>query len=446
MTTGKIGTLLLLCLALAGCEKDVQLTGERIPVTVPLDASAPVEGKPAPPLPAEPGNQARAISLPPPVSNGEWSHRGGSARHSGPHGVLSAAPQRVWSGRVGAKNSRGNRISAAPVVAGGRVFAMDAKASVTAFSTSGAPMWSVDLTPAADANGEISGGGLAVEGGRVFATTGFGEMVALDAASGGVLWRQRLGSPVTGAPTVAGKAVYAVGRDGAAVAVAVETGLELWSVPGAPGAGGMIGTSGPAVGDGVVVFPFASGEVAGVSPATGEGLWIAAVAGQRLGQAYGFIGDLTGDPVIAGAATYVGSAAGKTAALETAGGKRLWTAAEGALNAPLLVGGSIFVVNDQATLVRLDAYTGEVIWKTEMPYYVKEKPKKRRAIHAHYGPVLAGRHIVVASSDGLLRLFDPVSGTMVATAEIPGGAASPPALAQGLLFVTGGDGQLHAFR
>lgn len=447
MMQAKIGTVLLLCLGLAACEKDVQLEGTRIPVSVPLDASAPVEGKPAPTVPGAPANRSAAISLPAAVSNGEWSHRGGSARHSGPHGVLSASPQLVWSGKVGAGNSRRNRISAAPVVSGGRVFAMDASANLTAFSTGGATLWAVDLTPGFDKGGEISGGGLAAEAGRVFVTTGYGELIAVDAKSGGVLWRKKLGSPVTGAPTVAGRAVYAIGRDGSAVAVSVENGKLLWQIPGAPDSSGVMGSSSPAVGDNEVLFPFPSGEIAAINPAGGERSWGGAVAGRRPGRAYAFVGDLTGEPVVSGGAIYVGSAAGRTAALEVASGKRLWVADEGALNPPLVVGGSVFVVNDEAMLVRMNAQTGEVIWKIEMPYYVKQdKPKKRKAIYAHYGPVLAGRHIMVASSDGFLRGFDPVSGAMVSSVEIPGGAASSPALAQGLLFVMGGDGKLHAFR
>ena len=139
--------------------------------------------------------------------------------------------------------------------------------------------------------------------------------------------------------------------------------------------------------------------------------WGAAVAGQRPGRAYAFIGDLTGEPVVSGGTIYAGTAGGRTVAIEAATGRRLWATGEGALNPPLAVGGSVFVVNDQAKLVRMDARTGEVIWKIEMPYYVKDKPKKQIAIYAHYGPVLAGRRIVVASSDGFLRSFDAVSYT-----------------------------------
>ena len=447
MSIKNVATGLVLCGMLAACEKDVILTGERFPVRAPLEASVPVEGEPAPVAPSDqPENTSVPITVGAAQSLGEWSHRGGNARHTAPNARLSAAPVRVFSVNIGAGNSKRQRVSASPVVAGGRVFAMDAATRLTAVSTAGAAQWSVDLTADFDRGGDVSGGGLAVQGGRVFATTGYGELVALDAASGAIVWRQRLDAPLTGAPAVDGNAVYAVGRDGSAAAVAVDTGRILWQVPGTPSASGMIGASSPAIGDAEVYFPFASGEIAAVGKDGGERAWGAAVAGKRLGRAYAIVGDITGDPVISGGVLYAGTAAGRTVAIDAATGMRLWTANEGALNPPLVVGGSVFVVNDEARLVRLDGGTGDVIWSVEMPYFTKDKAKKRKAIFAHYGPVLAGGRIVVASSDGALRLFDPTNGNMVASVDIPGGAASAPALAQGLLFVVGGNGQLHAFR
>ena len=129
-----------------------------------------------------------------------------------------------------------------------------------------------------------------------------------------------------------------------------------------------------------------------------------------------------------------------------AGGLRSWEVDEGALNAPLVVGGSVFVISDENRLVRLNGASGEVIWSTPLPYYTPAKEKKRKAIYASYGPVLAGGHIVVASSDGLLRLFNAADGTLAASTEIPGGAASAPALAGGVLYLVSGDGKLLAFR
>jgi outer membrane protein assembly factor BamB len=438
-----------LALLLAGCEREVILQGERFDVRAPLEASIPTEAQPNPQAAALlPQNASAPIALPGAGANAEWSHRGGSARHMGAHGQLSAAPARVWSAAIGTGNSKRGRVTAAPVVAGGRVFALDARSKLTAFSTGGGLLWAADLKAEFDKNAsDVSGGGLATSGGQVFATTGLGELVALDAATGAVQWRQRFDAPVIGAPTVEGNTVYAVARDGSAVAVDTANGKIRWTVGGTRAASGMVGTGSPGVGEGLAVFPFAAGEVSAVKTADGAKAWGAAVAGQRLGRAYAAgMGDLTGDPVIAGGVVYVGSAAGRTAAFNAETGQRLWTANEGAMNPPLVVGGSVFVVNDEARLVRLDASTGAVIWAVQMPYYKAEKPKRWKAITAHYGPVLAGGRVTVVSSDGGIRMFNPVDGALVGTGEIPGGAASPAALAGGMLFVVGGNGQIHAFR
>lgn len=432
---------------LAGCERELILQGERFPVRADLEASVPVEGEPAPVAPPDrPENRVEPIALPAAQANAAWTHRGGGADHAQPHGALSAAPARVWSVAIGSGNSRKNRISAAPVVADGRVFTMDSAAVVQATSTGGAVIWQADLTAEFDRGGGASGGGLATAGGRVYATTAYGELVALDAATGAVVWRQRLDSPVTGAPAVADGIVYAAGRDGSGWAVAADTGRVKWTVPGAVGATGVLGAAGPSVGANLVLFPFANGSITAALKVSGVQVWQAPVTGQRVGRAYGGLTDITGDAVILGDVTYAGTASGRTAAFDTSSGERIWTAVEGALNPPLVVGGSVFLVNDENRLVRLDAATGEPVWAIDMPYFTKDKPKRRKAIIPHFGPVLAGGRLAVVSGDGQLRLFNPADGALVGGAEIPGGAASAPALAGGTLYVVGANGQLHAFR
>ncbi len=435
-----------LAFGLAACAPEVILPGERFDPRTPLDASLPTDTNPAPVQGATtPENRSVALALPGAQTLAGWPQRGGSVRHDSPHGALSAAPALVWAVPIGTANSRQNRIAAAPVVADGRVFAMDAAAGLTAVSTSGAALWHADLTPQFDVNSLISGGGLSVDGAGLFATTGYGEVVALDTGSGAVRWRQRLDSVASGAPLATGGVVYLTSRDGSAWALSQSDGRILWTVPGLPASAGVLGSAAPSFGGDRVFFPFTSGEIGAIG-LDGTPVWVGAVAGQRLGRAYASNGDLTGDPVLVGDTLYLGAASGTTAALDAATGARIWTAPEGAMNPPLVVGGSVFVVNDESRLVRLDAATGAVIWAVQMPYFVNEEPKKRKGIVAHYGPVLAGGRIAVASGDGLLRLFSPTDGTMVATAELPGGAAAAPALAQGLLFVVAANGQLLAFR
>ncbi|TCO70955.1 PQQ-like beta-propeller repeat protein [Rhodovulum euryhalinum] len=433
-----IGTLATLAL-LAGCsEKELILPGERLGVREALGLEDPQ---------AEAGEQvSTALALPPAVARADHPQPGGSATHLTEHAALAAVPARVWSADIGQGNTRRHRITASPVVAGGKVFAMDSQSRVTAVTTGGGVLWSADLTPPSERKADASGGGLAYGDGRLFATTGFGALVALDPATGAELWTQRTDAPVTGAPAYRDGLVYVVSRDARAWAVRAEDGRVQWQLPGTPAPSGMVGGAAPAVSDRLAVFPIGSAELVATLRQSGVRVWQASVAGQRRGFVYATVTDIMADPVISGNVLYTGNQSGRAVALEANSGERLWTAEEGAYGAVVPVGGSVFMVSDQAQLVRLDADTGQTIWAVDMPYFTKEKLKRRKAIHAHFGPVLAGGRLWVASDDGLMRAFSPESGALVTTVEVPGGAASRPVVAGGTLYVVSDRGQLHAFR
>jgi len=426
----------LAAVALAACEKEVILQGERLD---PREVLAPEAAPAATPV-------AVALKLPAAQGNAEWTHRAGAPSHALINPAIGAGSTRIWSANIGAASGRKHRITADPVVAGGRVFTLDSHAGVTATATSGATLWQADLTPPGENPESASGGGLAAAGGAVYATTGFGELVALEAATGRVLWRQKFDAGIGGAPTVSGEIVYVVARDASAWAVRTSDGKVLWQLPGTPSGSGMTGVSAPAVNDRLVVFPFPSGELIAALKTGGLTLWQSKVAGARPGRAYTSVLDLTGDPVIVGKVVYAGSSAGKVTAFDVDTGDRIWTAKEGAVSPVQVAGGSVFLVSDENRLVRLDAATGEEIWAIELPYYLKDKIKKQQAIHVHYGPLLAGGKLFLASSDGLLRVYDPTSGNLIGQAEIPGGAATDPVVAGSTLYVVGMNGQLHAFR
>ena len=235
LQTGLVTGLCLIALLGACKPRELILPGERFNVRTPLDASVPVDGQPAPVAPPDRAdNISQPISLPAASANPDWTHRAGNSRHLMPHGALSASPQRVFSANIGAGSSRRNRIAAAPIVADGRIYTIDGLSGLVATSTSGARLWAVDLTAQFDKGGKVSGGGLAYGGGRLFAATGYGEVVAVDPASGAVIWRQRFDAPVMGAPTVDNGVVYVSGRDGAAFALTADTGRVLWDIPGTP--------------------------------------------------------------------------------------------------------------------------------------------------------------------------------------------------------------------
>ncbi|MCV2868959.1 PQQ-binding-like beta-propeller repeat protein [Defluviimonas sp. WL0002] len=436
---------------LVGCsDGELILPGDRV---MPRDASLP-EGEATLRMsaasnasgPAAVSPVAVPISLPAAVANADWPQRGGGGTHKAPHAAFSAAPSLVWSASIGAGDSRKNRITASPVVAGGRVFTLDAEATVAATGTNGAPLWQTDLTPATDSGGDASGGGLAADGGRVYATTGFGEVIAMDAQTGAVIWRQRLDGIASGGPSVSDGLVYVATRDGSATAISATNGRIAWQIPAVASQSGVVGVSSPAFDGRLVIFPFASGQLIAVEKSSGTGLWAGQVAGRRLGRAYASITDLTGDPIIDGSSVYAGSASGRLASFSAETGQQGWTADDGAAGLFTVAGGAIFLVNDEAQLVRLDAATGESVWRVDMPYFTKAKDKRRKSIYAHYGPVLAGGRLWVASSDESLKAFDPASGAIVQQVPLPAGAASAPVVAGGTLYVVSKNGKLLAFR
>jgi outer membrane protein assembly factor BamB len=386
-----------------------------------------------------------AIALPVPRRTAAWPMRGGAADNDPGHAALGAAPAPLWSVQIGEGNARRRTITADPVSDGARLFAMDSLQRVVALDRAGRLLWSRDLTPPSDRPGEASGGGLAVVGGTLYATTGFGELHALDAASGAPRWVQRLDAPLA-SPKVGGGLVHVVARDGRAWAIEASTGRLRWEIPAAPAAIVSAHAPGPALAGRQVVLPFGSGEVVSALAGTGIETWRAAIFGGRLGTALAAVDDMLGDPVIADGRVYVSSLSGRTIALDPATGERLWTARDGAVSPPVAVGGALFLASDRNQLVRLDAATGAPVWRRDLPFYLADRTERRDAVHALHGPVLAGGRLWVASSDGWLRGFSPASGALAAALPVPGGAASRPIVVDGAIYVMGADGSLNAYR
>jgi outer membrane protein assembly factor BamB len=432
---GRPALALGLLLALAACaEPEVILPGERLDI---------VTGEPVAAAPA-----AREVPFRAPATraNAEWTHRAGTPAHDLVNPALGAVSAQLWSVPIGQGDARGHRLTAQPVVAGGRIFTLDAFARVTALSPSGAVLWTADASPARDRSDEASGGGLAVADGRLFVTLGFGDLVALDPAPGGEIWRQRLGAVATGAPTALNGRVHVAGRDGTGWTVDAATGRILWSVASTPDLLGVMGGAGPAATAQTVVFPFISGELIAADPQSGAVQWTAYLLGERPGRSYARVTDITGDPVISGGRVFVGNHSGETAAIEIGTGQTVWTAPKGALGPVTVAGGSVFLVSDQNDLVRLDAGSGETLWSVPLPLFEDPRPRRREGIFAHYGPLLAGGRLIVASSDGQIRFFDPSSGALVGSVPLPSGAATAPVVAGGTLYVLASDGTLNAFR
>ena len=391
---------------LAACgETDVILPGERFDIRTTAVAQ----------------NRAAAVSLPAQVANADWTHRNGTAANSISHPALGSTLTRVFSRSIGEGDSDRARITAAPVVAGGVIYTLDARARVTATAVSGEALWSRDLTPRPGEAGDASGGGLSVAGGTLYVTTGFGEISALDATTGGTRWVQDLDAPAVSPAVVRGDLVYLVARDSTAWALDTGNGRIRWQQSGAPSVANFGGGAAPATRGEYVVFPFPSGEVLATYPLGGIPRWSTFVSGERLGSAASLITDIAGDPVISGDTVYIGNFGGRTTAIDLQTGDRRWIAQEGAVSPVWPVGNAVFLINDLNQLVRLSAASGDPVWRVALPRFSEEtRTRRQNSVFTHYGPVLAGGRLIVASCPRIFgdffigEVFSPICGIGIA--------------------------------
>jgi outer membrane protein assembly factor BamB len=427
---------------LFGCaKKERTLEGERLDLRAPIVA----DGDDETAVEAE-ATRIDKLSLASPKTNGSWTHRNGSAQHLIRHPALGRTLTRVWAANIGTGNSKKHAVTASPIVADGRVYTMDANAGVRAFTTAGEPVWAVDLTPPNEKANEASGGGLAIAKGVLAVTTGHGEVIAIDAASGNVRWRHQMTGAISADPVIVGDTIVAVARNNVAMGLDIKNGRILWQQLSPGSTAGVAGAGAPAALGKLVVIPFSSGELVGTVASNGLRAWSGSVSGGNKGLARNLVADISGDPVIDGSRLYVANQTGRLAAMDRRSGDRLWTAKDGSYTPVWPAGSAVFMVTDRFAVKRLNASDGTEVWSQELPAFKQEKDRRKRATYAYFGPVLAGGQLWVGGSDGLLRSYDPVNGTLTGTVEIPGGAASQPAIAGNRLYIVSANGQLHAFQ
>jgi outer membrane protein assembly factor BamB len=435
MRTIRLWPLLATALFLTGCssaskllegvtgEKDVVLPGKRESVLSPGDSST---------APGEVSSEP--IVIPTAETNSSWAQPGGQATNSFGNLSAGATLSRAWAASAGEGTSSEGRIVASPIIVGGTAYVLDSRSNVTAIRTSGGGQaWRVSLVPEGKST-RAFGGGLASDGQRIYATSVFGEALALDASTGAVLWRKKLGAPVRAAPTVSNGTIYFTGSSNEVFALRASDGGELWKYQGTGGQATIASSPSPAVAQGFVVIPTTAGEIIAFTATDGLEAWSDALTSSDPAASATNIGSVAGRPVIEGNQVIAISNAGRMAAFALNNGERQWTRDISGSQTPWVAGDHVFVIVNGKTMMALSRRTGAVRWS-------KELPGKLWA-----GPVLGGGRLLAVSSDGQLASISAQTGEVLNTTKVGDAFFIAPVIANGTVYLLSDDAELIALR
>ncbi len=423
------------CLLLAGCggSKKVHLEGKRISV-LELEKT----------LTPDPRLESTPISLPAPFDNPAWPGAGGYSNHAMYHLALPPDIRRAWTANVGEGAWRYGRVTAQPIIASGRVFAMDANDVISAFDArNGDRLWRFDPQPKND-DEPMFGGGIAYADGRIFAATGYAQVVALDAASGKEIWRQNLASPAHGPPTAADGRVFTVTVDNELEVLAASDGHRLWTHNGIPEPTDLLIGASPAVQGDTVIVPYSSGELYALRVENGRPVWSDNLATARPLGALSSLADIRGQPVIDRDRVFAISHSGILVAIDLRTGDRVWEQEIGGTHMPWVAGDFIYVLANDRDLVCLMRADGHVRWVRPLPRFADEEDKTGPLRWS--GPVLAGDRLVVISSDGEALSVSPYTGAPLGRVKFSDGVYLDPVVAGGSLYVITDEADLVALR
>ena len=404
------------------------------------------------------------VILPPPYRNTEWPEPGGYADNAMYHLEAPGPLQQVWDQDAGDGSDSDSRLTAPPIVAGGKIYVLDARARVFAFdANSGEPAWHTSVAPLGKQGlfnmlslgmfGEDTradptkgfGGGIAFDGGRLFATTGFGNVVALDAASGKVLWRVSVGVPIFDAPVANGGRVFVSTQDNHFHVFAESNGRELWDHQGISESAGIL-TSTSAAGAGeFVIAPYTSGELYALRVQNGRPAWSDLLTRSGNVTALSELDDIAGRPVVDRDLVFAISHSGVMAAIQLGTGDRQWTRDLASIQTPWVAGDFVYVLTTQAQLLCLTRKEGRVKWLHQLPRWTDQEDTSSDPI-VWSGPVLVSNRLIMVSSTGFAVSVSPYTGQLIGRIEIPSGAYIAPVVANDTIYILTNDAELVALR
>jgi len=399
--------------------------------------------------------------LPRPYRNPDWPQPGGYSANALYHLEAPGPLRQIWSRSAGKGSDAASVVTATPVVAAGRIYALDSEAHVWVLRVAdGRPVWDKRLAPKNGTDmptlwgllGKANtirpsagmGGGIAFNDGKIYVTSGWGALVCMDAATGRELWRREFGLPIVNAPVVNGGRIYLSTNDNHFYALAENDGRSLWENQAIAEPANLLSSTSVAVAGETVVAPFSSGELNAYRVQNGQNSWSDVLSRSGAVTQLSEIDAIAGRPVIDRDMVFAISQSGILVGINLSTGDRVWSKPVGGIQTPWVAGDYVYVVTNTSQLICFTRKEGKVRWVHQLPDY--GNPDKKRYPILWTGPVLVSNRLVVMSNDGYAQALSPYTGQLLARMDLPSGTNVAPVVADGTLYVYTNDAEIVALR
>jgi outer membrane protein assembly factor BamB len=387
---------------------------------------------------------APKIATPTPFANNDWPQVGGTPTHEAGHLALPDTIRQAWDSGIGEGGGYRRKIPSPAVISAGRVLTMDSDGYVSAYDVgSGSRQWRLDTQADGDRSSNV-GGGVAIAGDIAYAATGRGEVIAIAAGDGKILWRKPLSTAARAAPTIADGRVFVPTADDQLTAYATDDGRKLWNYQAQNATTSVLGLPSPAYADGIVVAGFGSGDLVAMRATSGAVVWSDSLASTRGRNSAVDFSAVRGMPVIVSNTVYAISMGGLMLALDLRSGRRLWERDVGSGETPCVAGDWIYIVSLDQQAACINRSDGRVAWVTQLPQW--ENPEKSRDPITWTGPVLAGDRLIWGGTFEQAISVSPYTGRILGTQQLSAVVSVAPVVAGGTVYLITDDGSLLAFR
>lgn len=378
----------------------------------------------------------KAITLPAPFKNTNWPTANKSINID-----AQEASKLRWDSSIGTGISSGLNLMPNMVANASHIFTMDTSGNISAINqTDGNTTWLI--SPSTQKHNTLAGG-LAIENNTLIATSSSGDITSLNTSDGTQLWQTNVESPIRiGATTHDGKA-YALTVSNELIALDIATGKILWRHQGINEFSAILGGANPTISGSTVICAYSSGEYYALNAKTGEILWSDTLIAALRSDTVSSITHIVANPVVDNDAVFVISHGGKMVSTDIKTGNRNWQQNIGSIHTPLSVGGFLFVVSDLNELICIDKKTGKSKYSVSLQAY---KTTDNTAKLNFSAPLLVAGKILITTSDGELLYISAQDGKLLQSYNTDQKVQNGPIIVNGHYFLLANDGTLTSYK